>query len=181
MTPTLPPEKLAEVTRAIAELHTLKVVELKARLAARRGRPVATNNKAYLIRKLAWLIRDEAEGHPRPRTLQELLARGDALLPERWRERLGPLHLSPAAVAGTPPATNPGRDPRLPAAGTTLARTFKGKTYRVLVHEADFEYAGQRYRSLSAIARAITGTPWNGLVFFGLRARGPRDAERGAA
>ena len=182
MTPSLPPAKLAEVTRAIGQLSTLKVVELKARLAALRGRPVVTNNRTYLIRKLAWHLRDEAEGHPMPRSLQELLEAGPALLPERWRERLSLAH-APAApktsTLPTPPAANPDRDPRLPVAGTELTRVFKGATHCIVVHEADFEYRGQRYRSLSGIAKVITGSPWNGLAFFGL---GPRTvAARGAA
>jgi hypothetical protein len=63
------------------------------------------------------------------------------------------------------------RDPRLPAPGCILRRAHGGVEHEVSVHESDFEYRGQRYRSLSKIAREITGTAWNGLLFFGLTIR----------
>jgi hypothetical protein len=51
----------------------------------------------------------------------------------------------------------------------TLVKEYRGERHEVLVTKEGFEYRGQRYRSLSAIARAITGTTWNGLRFFGVR------------
>ena len=59
-----------------------------------------------------------------------------------------------------------------PAVGTKLIREYQGVTYEVLVAENGFTYCGQTYKSLSAIARRITGTRWNGPLFFGLRNRG---------
>jgi len=61
--------------------------------------------------------------------------------------------------------------PRLPPVGavTRLVREWKGITHEVTVVEGGFEYQGRRYRSLSAAARAIAGTRWNGPLFFGLR------------
>ncbi len=172
MTTTLPPAKLAEVTRQIGALSALRVPQLKARLQDILGRPVHSNNRAYLVRKLAWHIRDQAEGQPVPRTLQALLDAGPAVLPERWRERLaGPAHV---AMAESPVALNPARDPRLPLPGTELVRVYQAREHRVVVHEADFEYAGVRYRSLSAVAKHITGTPWNGMAFFGLKGAATR-------
>lgn len=56
--------------------------------------------------------------------------------------------------------------------GTQIVREYQGAEHRVTVLEDGFEYAGKPYRSLSAIARAITGTRWNGLVFFGLKRSG---------
>ena len=58
------------------------------------------------------------------------------------------------------------------ATGTQIVREYQGIEYRVTVLEDGFVYAGKPYRSLSAIARAITGTRWNGLVFFGLKRSG---------
>jgi hypothetical protein len=57
-------------------------------------------------------------------------------------------------------------------AGTTLIREWHGVAHEVLVVEGGFSWNGARHRSLSAIARAITGTRWNGLVFFGLKSAG---------
>lgn len=58
-----------------------------------------------------------------------------------------------------------------PISGTRLIREWKGVEHQVTVREADFEYQGRPYKSLSAVARTITGTRWNGLVFFGLKAQ----------
>jgi hypothetical protein len=59
------------------------------------------------------------------------------------------------------------------AAGTMLMREYKGATHRATVlADGRFEYKGQPYNSLSAIARTITGTQWNGLVFFGVKKMG---------
>jgi len=60
------------------------------------------------------------------------------------------------------------RDPRLPAAGTIIQRSYQGKTIAVTVLEEGFSYDGQTYGSLSAIAQRVTGTRWNGFLFFGL-------------
>jgi hypothetical protein len=54
-------------------------------------------------------------------------------------------------------------------AGTRLAREWQGRMHQVTVQDQGFEYQGTRYRSLTAIARVITGTPWSGPAFFGLR------------
>ena len=55
--------------------------------------------------------------------------------------------------------------------GTRLIREWQGRTHEVTVLEQGFRWNGETYRSLSAIARAITGTRWNGHVFFGLKSR----------
>jgi hypothetical protein len=59
-----------------------------------------------------------------------------------------------------------------PIAGTRLVREYRGVEHAVTVLADGFEYDGRRYQSLSAIARFITGTKWNGWTFFGLRGRG---------
>ena len=56
-----------------------------------------------------------------------------------------------------------------PIAGTRLLREWQGVEHRVTVRDEDFEYKGHAFKSLSAVARAITGTRWNGLIFFGLK------------
>jgi Protein of unknown function (DUF2924) len=64
------------------------------------------------------------------------------------------------------------RDPGRPIAGTQLRRQWQGTEHVVTVREHDFEYNGRPYRSLSAIAREIVGSRWNGWLFFGLRRTG---------
>ncbi len=71
------------------------------------------------------------------------------------------------------------RDPRLPRPGGVLTRTFQGKEHRVQVLDAGFLYDGKTWRSLSAIAKAISGTAWNGYLFWGLQKRAKAPAQNG--
>jgi hypothetical protein len=72
------------------------------------------------------------------------------------------------------PKTPRARDPRLPKPGTVLKRAWHGKTYEVIVNADDFTYAGEAYRSLTAVARAITkAKAINGVAWFGLAPRPP--------
>ena len=59
-----------------------------------------------------------------------------------------------------------------PVAGTRLVREYRGVGHTVTVLADGYEWEGRPYRSLSAIARAITGTRWNGLIFFGVKRQG---------
>ena len=91
----------------------------------------------------------------------------------------------PARTAAAPTGTKE-RDPRLPVTGATLSRTYKGKEYRVTVLDAGFRFDGKDWRSLTAIARAVTGYPaisgpaWFGIAERGIGARG-RGTKRDAA
>jgi len=62
-------------------------------------------------------------------------------------------------------------------AGTRLVREWRGVTYTVLVHAGGFEWSGRRYRSLTIVAREITGAHWSGPRFFGLRKYAGRSVE----
>lgn len=75
-------------------------------------------------------------------------------------------------LAGSLPAV--ARDCRLPTAGSILRREHDGVVHRVKVLERGFVYQGAQYRSLSAVAKAITGTTWNGFLWFGLVERAPK-------
>jgi Protein of unknown function (DUF2924) len=80
----------------------------------------------------------------------------------RWR---APRSFWHSAVLGA----DPQRDPRLPPAGTVLKRVYGQRTIEVTVLEHGFEYQGQPFASLSLIAQRVTGTRWNGYLFFGLQ------------
>lgn len=56
----------------------------------------------------------------------------------------------------------------MPGVGEEIAREYKGRNIVVKVRESGFEYEGKIYKSLNAVAREVTGTKWNGLLFFGL-------------
>ncbi len=82
-----------------------------------------------------------------------------------------------AAPAKAAPSRD--RDPRLPKPGGILTRTFKGKEIKVEVLDAGFAYDGKTWRSLSAIAKEVSGTSWNGYLFFSLQKR--QEARKGAS
>ncbi len=60
------------------------------------------------------------------------------------------------------------RDPRLPAPGTVITRSYRGRTIAVTVMEDGFEYEDRRYKSLTAVAKAVSGLHQNGFAFFQL-------------
>ena len=97
--------------------------------------------------------------------IQELTYGG----PDRETRRM--LDLLADEVEGTLTRKSQIADPRNPVTGTKLIRDWDGVAHTVTVLKDGFDWGGRRYKSLSAIARAITGTQWNGYRFFGLRAR----------
>ena len=78
------------------------------------------------------------------------------------------------AVAGAPGVAGSnelGDRAGLPMPGTVLTRPYKGRTITATVLDDGFEYEGEVYRSLSAVAKAVTGSHWSGNYFFGLKGR----------
>jgi hypothetical protein len=67
----------------------------------------------------------------------------------------------------------------MPVVGTRLIRDWNDRRYEVTVTYGGFEFEGRRYRSLSAIAKVITGTHWNGRAFFGLKQQNDKKAKVG--
>jgi Protein of unknown function (DUF2924) len=107
-------------------------------------------SRNYLISRLAYRIQELAFGGLKPATRAKLDALADALDPKAARKRV---------VNG-------------PVVGTQLIREWQGVEQRVTVLADGFEWEGRRYRSLSAVARAISGTRWNGWAFFGMKREG---------
>jgi hypothetical protein len=145
----------------IEKLRTLPVADLRARYLELFGEETTSRNKDYLFKRIAYRRQEKKYGGltPRARARAELLA-ADAPI----RRRLSPSS-DVAEVVRVPP-TN--RDPRLPPVGTELRRVFDGVEHVVTVLEDGFTFRGKPYKSLSIIAREITGTRWNGYGFFGL-------------
>jgi hypothetical protein len=104
--------------------------------------------KEFMVRILAYKIQENAFGGLRTTTRRRL--KQIAISLENGNSKL-----------------KAGQRPIKP--GTRLIREWRGKTHTVSVSETGFEFQGSRYRSLSEIARLITGTRWSGPLFFGLR------------
>ena len=154
------------VGRELAALQRLTVPQLRGRYAEVFGEPTLTRNRAWLVKRLAWRLQALAEGD-----LSERARRRAAELARDADLRLNPPRLS--APAAPPERTQADgldakADGRLPPPGTVLTRPYKGRTLQVLVLPHGFQYEGLTYRSLSAVAKAITGSHCNGFLFFRL-------------
>ena len=156
---------VADLGAQLVALDKLTVAELVEKYREVFGVPTRTRNKDYLRKRVAWRIQELAEGGLSESALQRI----EQLAPEapvRWRTPLPAADGAPAIEA-----TAPSRDPRLPPAGSILHRTHGGVDHQVTVLDDGFEYRGERYATVSRVARAIAGTPWNGFLFFGLARR----------
>jgi hypothetical protein len=151
----------------------MSVKELKALWQELYGASTNTRNRPYLQKRLAFRVQELAQGGG-------LSARGKDKADSLVAGTPGPrtkVASSARRSSGDASASKKERDSRLPKAGSTLNREYKGKSYDVTVHDLDFEYDGKRYASLSAIAKEITGQVWNGFLFFGIASQ----AKKGAA
>jgi hypothetical protein len=164
-------EAAAGTAAKLRALEQMTVGELAEKYREVFGEPTRTRNKEYLKKRIAWRIQELAEGGLTPRAL-ELIERLAPAAPARWRQ---PVVRNGGATAPGVVAMKAPRDPRLPAVGTVLTREHGGVEHQVTVLDDGFEYQGERHRSLSAVARRITGTPWNGFLFFFGRANGTKD------
>jgi hypothetical protein len=155
-----------DVEKEVAALRAMTAGQLCERYAELFGERSRTRHKAYLIRKIAWRIQANAEGDLSERArrrAEELANDADVRVtpPRGFDGRLRPVRTS------AKPA-NTSTDRRLPGPGTAIVRQYKGQTLRVLVLPDGLEFDGRRYRSLSAVAKAITGSHCNGYRFFKL-------------
>ncbi|MFC7478043.1 DUF2924 domain-containing protein [Dankookia sp. GCM10030260] len=151
-TPVIPAIPPAQVLSRLAALQTTLIADLKQQWRELFGKEPPPFNKAYIQSRLAYRIQELAYGGLKPETRARLEALGEQL-------DGGNIVLRRIRADGRP----------LP--GTRLLREYDGIQHVVTVRADDFEFEGRPYRSLSAIARHITGTRWNGWTFFGLKGR----------
>lgn len=138
------------VAARVAALKTTPTPELKAMWQQMFDRAPPPYNRRFLESRLAYRIQELAYGGLKRETLERLeaLARG---LEGSKKGKRRPTGLD------------------RPIAGTRLIREWQGVEHCVTVRADGYEYQGRPYQSLSSVARAITGTKWNGWVFFGLK------------
>jgi hypothetical protein len=155
------------VAKEVAALQRMTVRELRTRYAEVFGEETRAGNKPWLVKRIAWRLQSLAEGD----------------LSDRARQRAAAL-ANDADVRLSPPKVNPKQpasakrnkstsviekgDDRLPPPGTTITRDYKSQTLQIKVLQAGFEFEGEVYKSLSAVAKAITGQHCNGYHFFRL-------------
>jgi hypothetical protein len=151
--PVFPSIPKAEVLGRLATLQTAPIADLKQQWRELYGKEPPPFSRSYITSRLAYRIQELAYGGLKPETVDRLVVLGEQL------------------DGGNVVLRRVRADSR-PLAGTRLIREWQGVQHVVTVRQDDFEFEGRPYQSLSAIARHITGTRWNGWTFFGLRARG---------
>ena len=138
------------ITEAVQALERLDLPSLRKLWRARWGEPPGYRSRDLLCRAFAHRVQVEAWGDLPMETRRQAVA-----LARRY-------------IADPSFSPNPG--PVLKP-GSTLIREWAGLRHEVAVTEDGFAYRGEKFGSLSPIAQRITGTKWNGLVFFGLKPR----------
>ena len=139
------------VVAEILALQKMSVAQLKEKWKEVFGEEPSSRNKAFLWKKLARKIQETEYGNASEEG--ELASNGNT------KNRPTTKTKRPASI----------RDRRLPMPGTIITRDYKGHRIEVTVLEKGFEYGGGVYRSLSAVADEVTGSHWNGFLFFGLK------------
>jgi hypothetical protein len=158
------------IGKELAALQRMTVKELRARYAEVFGEETPANNKTWLIKRTAWRLQALAEGD-----LSERARQRAAELANDANLRMNPPQAKPASAPEERTTTATLRfqpDDRLPPPGTVLTRKYKGAALQVQVLPHGFEYEGTVYGSLSAVAKAITGSHCNGYLFFRLGNKG---------
>jgi hypothetical protein len=139
------------VLARLAALKTTPIADLKKQWRDLFETEPPPYNRTFLETRLAYRIQELTYGGLKPQTRARLAALAEQLDEGKTKRRQR-------------------RDGDRPVTGTQLIRDWQGVEHVVTVVADGFDYEGRRYRSLSSVARAITGTQWNGPLFFGLRA-----------
>ncbi|WP_457646965.1 DUF2924 domain-containing protein [Profundibacter sp.] len=145
-------KKQDPIPARLAALKSTPTPELKARWRELFETEPPAFNRRYLESRLAYRIQELAYGGLKPETIRRL---------ETLGEQLDGGNITLRRI----------RADLKPITGTKLIREWQGVEQTVTVLADGYEWQGRPYRSLSAVARAITGTRWNGWIFFGLKSR----------
>lgn len=145
------------VLNQINQLYNLSIKELKAKYLEFWPEDAPASNKAHLIRQIAYKLQEDAFG----------------TLPEAAKTKLETLKtdLNPIQKLGQNPSPQPRKakpGKHIPLPGTTITKLYKGNSISIKVTPTGFEFNGKEYKSLSRIAKEISGVHQSGFVFFGL-------------
>ena len=154
--------------RMVRRLPRFTVAVLKTKYRELFGDDSPPPHKQFLIKRIAWRLQAQAEGD-----LSERARQRAAVIVKQANPNLCLSQPLPGAIVSPTLSAvqHIVRDSRLPQPGSFLRRAYRGREVVVKVLDQGFEYEAKQYRSLSAIARQVTGTRWNGLLFFGLTER----------
>jgi len=149
----------------IAQLPKMTVGQMRGRYGKLFPQAFRIPHKQHLVRRIAWNLQAASQGDIPEKALA------------RAMELASTFELKQGVTYTTPPPPRMRKPPRrtaddrLPGPGTVLTRLYQGRNISVTVLADGYIYDGRPYNSLSAVARAVTGTRWNGLLFFGIAKR----------
>jgi len=157
------------INKEVVRMKRMSTGELREQFESVCGESPRSHNRDWLVKKIAWRMQANEEGGLPERVRQRALAMADdsdlrKRPPQAFVEQI-------EAACEVITIVDPGRDPRLPPSGDTLQRTYKGQSLIVNVRDNDFEFNGEIYATLSAVAKAISGSHVNGFTFFKLNAK----------
>ncbi len=155
------------VVREINRLRQMTVAELQAEWFRQYGEPTRSRNRTYLWKRLAWRIQEMQHGGLSDRARSRI----EELAPDGFVRARTPDAATTKPHAARECEPEPRRDPRVPPAGSVITRSYRGRELRLVVRDDGFELDGQAFGSLSEAARHVTGSRWNGPLFWGLTKR----------
>jgi len=168
-----------KVTKELSALERMTTRELRDKYEGVFQEACRSNHRTWLIKRIIWRMQANLEGDLSERARQraaEIANDADLRMkapPRRPQPDAAPLAAAVKTAAVSFSGDRRGRSAgRLPFPGTFLTREYKGRTIQVLVLRNGFEWEGETYKSLSAVAKAITGSHTSGFLFFGLVGKG---------
>jgi len=161
------------IGKEVTALERMTVGELRERYAELFDETTQARNRIWLIRRIIWRMQSLEQGDlsERARRRADELANGADLRVTAPRE--SKLSLDAEERTKTVPCRIEGAS-RLPLPGTLITRQYKGRLCQVKVVATGFEFEGELFKSLSAVAKRITGSHWNGYKFFNLQNDGEK-------
>lgn len=158
------------IDKEVAAMERMTVNQLREKYDEVFGEPTNGRHKQWLIKRIAWRMQANAEGGLSERARRRAMElANDADLRVTMPRAKKPKSIAESQTISAPAKTLLSTH-LLP--GMLLQRVYKGNTIRVNVLADGFEWEGERYKSLTAVAKAVTGKHWNGFHFFGLRKNG---------
>jgi hypothetical protein len=160
---------MIDIASEIARLRGLGTHDLQREFGERMGTPCRSGNRDYIVSRLLWQAQATESGSlsERIRVLAGKVSKDRGLRTQPPRDVQAVIT---AAIQAQKLASAPAQaEPDGPAVGECIERLYKGRLIQVRVLQDGFECEGVRYRSLTSVAKAVTGTNWNGWHFFGLR------------
>ena len=148
-----------DVKVQLKELKRMTTPQLRRKYATVLGEEIASRNKTYLVRRILWGIQANRFGG----LSREAMKKTQVLAEDMF------VRIHAMSRGGDTPLTRSRCDHDMLLPGSVLTREYKGHSIRVHVLKKGFEHEGQLFRSLSAVAKAVTGSKWNGYAFFNVK------------